>query len=289
MHRVITTGSLAAAIVIGAFLIGGGIDGCSPGGALPAASCGTVERSFGTVELSAASGQDLRVLQCFVTAAAACKAASIHVGSVNGDVVNNEVYAVDPGGTPAHCTVSDSKSTSLEMVSNSPVTTTRCRTASVHPASATITCHGGQRLVLLATLTYTLPRASCGSASVQYASAGTQLLHADRGALTCFATAASACKPAGLQLAQADTGGGTYWVFVIAGGGTPGRCAVTGYIQDYSATRNGGVHTRSPNRWVTAVATVPCREASVTSKGVTLNCSGTAAPTVLIPATSSAP
>jgi hypothetical protein len=143
--------------------------------------------------------------------------------------------------------------------------------------------------VLLATLTYTLPRASCGSATVQYLGSITPLVRADRGTLACFAAAARACRPAGLQLAETGAGWGTYWVFVIAGDGTPGRCTVTEYSQYYSATGNGGVHTRSPNGWVTAVKTVPCREASLTSKGVTLNCSGGPVRTILIPATSSAP
>jgi hypothetical protein len=165
--------------------------------------------SSGTIELSAANGQDQRALHCFVTAVAACKAASIHVSFINVDVVTNDVYAIDPGGTPAHCTVSDSQSTSVDIVSKSPVTTTRCRAASVHPTSATITCPGGgQPLVLLATFTYTPPRASCGSATVQYLGASTPLVRSGRGALACFATAARACKPAGLQLAETGAGWG---------------------------------------------------------------------------------
>ena len=290
MRRVITTVRMAAAIVIGAILIGGGVAGCSSSGALPAASCGTVEASSGTVELSAATGQDLRVLHCFVTAVAACTAASIHVSLINVDVVTNVVYAIDPGGTPAHCMVSASQSTSVDIVDKGPVTTARCRAATVLPTSAAITCPGGgQPFVLLATLTYTLPRASCGSATIHSLSASTQLLRADRGALTCFATAARACKQAGLQLAETGTGWGTYWVFVIAGDGAPGRCTVAEYSQYYSATDNGGLYTRSLNGWVLAVKTVPCREASVTSKGVTLNCPGLSVQAILIPATSSAP
>jgi len=279
---------MAAAIVIGATLIGG-VAGCSSSGALPAASCGTVETPSGTVKLSAANGQDLRVLHCFVTAVAACTAASIHVSFINVDVVTNVVDAIDPGGTPAHCMVSDSESTSVNIADNGPVTTARCLAASVLRTSAAITCPGGgQPFVLLATLTYTLPRASCGSATIHYLGASTQLLRADRGALTCFATAARACKRAGLQLAETGTGWGTYWVFVIAGDGTPGRCTVAEYSQYYSATDNGGLYTRSLNGWVLAVKTVPCREASVTSKGVTLNCSGPSVQVILIPATSSA-
>src|SRR5215469_12200090 len=133
MRRVITTVRMAAAIVIGAILIGGGVAGCSSSGALPAASCGTVETPSGTVELSAANGQDLRVLHCFVTAVAACTAASIHVSFINVDVVTNVVDAIDPGGTPAHCMVSDSESTSVNIVDNGPVTTARCLAASVLP------------------------------------------------------------------------------------------------------------------------------------------------------------
>jgi hypothetical protein len=248
-----------------------------------------VGTSAGTVELSPANGQDQRVLRCFVAAVAACKADSIRVNFINVDVVTGDVYAIERGGTPARCTVSSSSSTSINVGSSGPVTTARCRAASARPASATITCPGGQPFVLLATLTFTLPRAGCGSATVDYLSDRTSLLGADRGALACFAAAARACRAAGLRLAETGAGWASYWVFVIAGGGAPGRCAVTEYAQYYSASDNYGARTRSPDGWVTAVRTVPCRDPAVTGSGVTLHCSRLPGQVTLIPAAPSAP
>jgi hypothetical protein len=240
---------------------------------LPPASCGAVALASGNTELSAGNGQDQRALRCFVTAIAACKAASIDVRFVNVDTGTDSVYAIDPGGTPAHCTVSD-QSASFNNGSTGAAQATHCRAASASPASAIITCSGQQHLVLLtANPSYTLPRASCGSAAVLFLSDGTEWLRAGRGVLTCFTTAARACKPAGLQLASTGADWGNYWVFVIAGGGAPGRCTVTEYSQ-YSAPDLGGLSSRSPNGWAyTPVETTPCQEASVTSKGVALDCS----------------
>lgn len=133
--------------------------------------------------------------------------------------------------------------------------------------------------------TLTLPQASCGSAVTHVLSASTQLLRADPGALTCFTTAARACKAAGLHVIVMGVDTGTRWVFAITSGGVPGRCAVTAYSQHYSATNIGGLFSKSPGGWVQAVTSVTCQETAVTSKGVTLECPGQA---IMIPATVSA-
>jgi hypothetical protein len=133
------------------------------------------------------------------------------------------------------------------------------------------------------TSTLTLPHASCGAAITHDVSASTRLLRADRGALTCFTTAARACKAASLDVTQMGVDTGTDWVFAIASGGTPGRCTVIAYSQHYSATGIGGLFTQAPSgNWVQAVKTANCQETAVTSAGVTLNCQGQA---IEIPAT----
>ncbi len=115
-----------------------------------------------------------------------------------------------------------------------------------------------------------LPHASCGSATTHGAGAGTQLLGADPGALTCFGTAARGCRAASLGVHEMGVDTGTNYVFTIAPGGT--SCQVTELRQDYSANFGGSVGP---------VTTVPCRRASLTTRGVLLKCGGQA---VLIPA-----
>jgi hypothetical protein len=114
------------------------------------------------------------------------------------------------------------------------------------------------------------PTASCGSASTHAVNGQTHLLSADRGALTCFDTAARACKPVSLHVTELGVDTGTDYVFTIESGGA--TCRVTEASNFYSA--NGGGSTGP----VTATS---CLRTTVTGEGVSLNCAGQ---DVLIPA-----
>ena len=120
-----------------------------------------------------------------------------------------------------------------------------------------------------------LPEAKCGSAVTHFLTAGTQLLSARHGALTCFATAARRCRAASLGVTEMGVDTGTNFVFTIDPGGSP--CRVTETSQGYSANFGG-----STGPLVTRL----CRLTGVTGAGVTLRCGGQ---TVLIPAKVSAP
>jgi hypothetical protein len=114
------------------------------------------------------------------------------------------------------------------------------------------------------------PPPSCGSAWTHFVNADTQFLGADRGALTCFNTAARECRPASIHVTEIGVDTGTYYVFTIKSGGA--SCQVTELSQYYSA--NGG-GSQGP------VTTTPCLRTAVTSGGVALSCGGQ---DVLIPA-----
>jgi hypothetical protein len=115
-----------------------------------------------------------------------------------------------------------------------------------------------------------LPRASCGKASTHFLTGNTQILSADRGALTCFLRAARDCKRASLGVTEMGVDTGTDYVFAI----TPGTsaCQVTEQRQDYSANFGGSQ---------SAISTVWCRTVAVTRTGVALSCRDRS---VLIPA-----
>jgi hypothetical protein len=114
------------------------------------------------------------------------------------------------------------------------------------------------------------PPAACGSASTHAVSGQTHLLQADRGALTCFDTAARACKPASLHVTEIGVDTGTDYTFTIESGGP--SCRVTESSNFYSA--NGGGSTGP-------VTTTLCTRTAVTGAGVSLTCAGQ---DVLIPA-----
>jgi hypothetical protein len=82
----------------------------------------------------------------------------------------------------------------------------------------------------------TLPQASCGQATTHNLSPLTQVFHADKGALPCFASAARQCRSASIAITEMGVDTGTDYVFAIAGG--KGGCQATEWSQDYSA--NGG-------------------------------------------------
>jgi len=114
------------------------------------------------------------------------------------------------------------------------------------------------------------PTASCGSAWTHAVNGQTHLLGADRGALTCFDTAARACKPASLHVTELGVDTGYDYVFTIESGGA--SCRVTESSNFYSA--NGGGSTGP-------VTTTSCLRTAVTGGGVSLSCAGQ---DVLIPA-----
>jgi hypothetical protein len=116
-----------------------------------------------------------------------------------------------------------------------------------------------------------LPRPSCGTAITHFLDARTQVLHAGRGALACFARAARHCTPASVAVTVMGVDTGTDYVFAIKAGTT--RCQVTEYRQAYSANFGG---SQGPVRATT------CHRAAVTPAGVTLRC---ASRNILIPAT----
>lgn len=120
-----------------------------------------------------------------------------------------------------------------------------------------------------------LATASCGSATTHFLDGHTQVLSADRGALTCFAKAARECKSASLRVTEMGVDTGTDFVFIIELG--QGSCQVTEQSQDYSANFGGSQG---------AVRTHSCQLIGVTSSGVTLSCGGQR---MLIPAKVSAP
>jgi len=116
-----------------------------------------------------------------------------------------------------------------------------------------------------------LPQATCGSASTHALDAVTQLLDAEKGALSCFETAMRHCQAASLAITEMGVDTGTGYVFAIKPGGT--GCPVTELSQSYSANFGGSQGT---------ITATQCRLAEVTGAGVTLSCAGQ---DVLIPAT----
>lgn len=106
-----------------------------------------------------------------------------------------------------------------------------------------------------------LPKASCGRASTHGLNTATQVLSADKGALTCFQAAARACKTASLAVTEMGVDTGTNHVFAIDPGGK--GCAVTDLSQLYSANF-GGSHGK--------VGSTRCNVAAVNSSGVVLAC-----------------
>jgi hypothetical protein len=117
------------------------------------------------------------------------------------------------------------------------------------------------------------PPAACGSAWTHSLNGQTQLLGADRGALTCFDAAARACRPASLHVSDFGVDTGTDYTFTIQSGESGGpSCRVTEQSNFYSA--NGGGSTGP-------VTTTSCLRTAATGEGVLLSCAGQ---DVLIPA-----
>jgi hypothetical protein len=119
-----------------------------------------------------------------------------------------------------------------------------------------------------------MPKASCGTAITHGLNTDTQMLLSDKGALTCFHTAATKCSAASLAVTEMGVDGGTADVLVIdASGASESDCQVTWWHRDYSA--NGGGSTGT-------VDSASCRLGAVTSASVTVSCADR---TMLIPAT----
>ena len=95
--------------------------------------------------------------------------------------------------------------------------------------------------------TFDLPRASCGQFD---------LLGPDRNgnrALPCFAKAAEACKPAGINVWE-GVESATDYVFTIGSGGRPGACQVTMAYQIVQLFRGQVGHARCQRMTVTRAA-----------------------------------
>jgi len=116
----------------------------------------------------------------------------------------------------------------------------------------------------------TLPQVNCGAAWTHFVNSDSQFFGADHGTLTCFNTAARECRPATIHVTEMGVDTGTDLTFTIKPGGT--SCQVIEQSQYYSAN-GGGSHG--------PVLTTACHRTTVTSRGVSLTCSGQA---VLIPA-----
>jgi hypothetical protein len=110
----------------------------------------------------------------------------------------------------------------------------------------------------------TLPGASCGSFTNQdvYAVPDPRA-SADTAVLTCFNTAARACKPAGVH--ELDIGADTFTNSVYTIGPAAHGCEVTDHWQERFASGGG---------YTTGVKTASCRMTAVTRAAVWLNCGG---------------
>ena len=82
-----------------------------------------------------------------------------------------------------------------------------------------------------------LPKATCGEAGTHQLSGATQLFRADKGALSCFATAVRHCQSASIAITEMGVDTGTDYVFAVAPG--QARCQATEWSQDYSANFGG--------------------------------------------------
>jgi hypothetical protein len=101
--------------------------------------------------------------------------------------------------------------------------------------------------------TFDLPRASCGQYSPMRS-----YPNGNR-ALPCFAKAAQACKPAGINLWEQGVESATDYVFTIGPGGRPGACPVT-------------VASQAEGLWGGPVQHARCERMTVTSDAVLLDC-----------------
>ena len=116
-----------------------------------------------------------------------------------------------------------------------------------------------------------LPRASCGQATTHQLSGTTQFFRADKGALSCFATAARQCQNASIAVTAMGVDTGTKYVFAIVPGKS--NCQATEWSQGYSASFGGSKHFK--------VVVTQC-SAATKPDGVLLGCSGQH---ILIPVT----
>jgi hypothetical protein len=115
-----------------------------------------------------------------------------------------------------------------------------------------------------------LPKASWVRLLTHGLNSRTQLLRSDPGALSCFRTAAKACKAARLAVTEMGVDSGTSDVIIVESSGA--ACRVSLWQQGYSA--NGGGSKSK-------VSATPCRLGTVTNAGVRLSCAGE---NLLIPA-----
>jgi hypothetical protein len=119
-----------------------------------------------------------------------------------------------------------------------------------------------------------LPKASCGEAGTHELSGTTQFFRADKGALSCFATAVRHCQSASIAITEMGVDTGTDYVFAVVPG--QARCQATEWSQDYSANFGG---SQGP------VVQTHC-SATAGADGVKLGCGGQ---DLLIPTTATSP
>lgn len=150
---------------------------------------------------------------------------------------------------------------SMIMVAVSCALATACGSATHTSAGNTSTGNTGTGNTGTGNRT-TLPRATCGSVTTHGLDDPTLLLRADPGALTCFNTAARACKPASIRMQLMGVDTSNTYVFAIASGAAD--CTVTAMSQGYSANTQ---HS-------TAVTTTSCHLTAATASGVRLSCAG---------------
>jgi hypothetical protein len=106
-----------------------------------------------------------------------------------------------------------------------------------------------------------LPQASCGEAGTHELSGATQFFRADKGALSCFATAVRQCQSASIAITEMGVDTGTKYVFAVVPGNS--RCQATEFSQRYSANVGGSQKFK--------IAVTPC-SAAAGSAGVKLDC-----------------
>lgn len=106
-----------------------------------------------------------------------------------------------------------------------------------------------------------LPQASCGGAGTHELSSTTRFFRADKGTLSCFATAVRQCHSASIAITEMGVDTGTRYVFAVVPGKAP--CQATEWSQAYSASFGGSKKFK--------VVVMPC-SAAVGTDGVLLGC-----------------
>jgi hypothetical protein len=114
--------------------------------ALPLPSCGTIRThpsSDGIAPFTAPPG----TLTCFDTAARECRAAGIAVDEMGVDTGTGYEFVIGPGGTPCRVTELIQDYAASNGGSDSPVSSTPCRVATITGKGVTIACGDAYTLI----------------------------------------------------------------------------------------------------------------------------------------------